>query len=144
MKASISPNNPNYCIKEDLDDSSTVWEFRYDIPLNTPERLLYRKLGLESWDQFPSFIEPPDDVMEFFHGPKSNAEFNCLPWQGYPSANQIGFNLCDALKDLLILKGEITQDEDGNLHEAPEETSTPRTMGSVAEALCTLAETFNF
>ena len=62
-------DNPNFCLYIDPYDSlCTVWEFRYDVPLNDRERLMYRQYGLQTWQEFPPFAEPNPKIMEFFHG----------------------------------------------------------------------------
>lgn len=63
--------NANYCVMEG-EAVDEFWEFRYDVPLDAPETLYWRRGGSNSeldWKPFPPFAEPPAEVMEFFHGP---------------------------------------------------------------------------
>jgi hypothetical protein len=67
--------------------------------------------------------------------------FDVIPAEGYPRTNSLGRALCDALLDVCVMKGYVSVDENSNLKD---ESDIATENGSVAEALCTLAEAFNF
>jgi hypothetical protein len=157
MEAVVSPHNAAYCVWEDLDGQK--WEFSYVVPLDGNEFLQYRAYradigayaaSVQLWLTFPSFAEPPKEVMEFFHGPLKQVEipepdesFGSLGIAGYPAANQIGRDAVEIAKNILVVKGEIIQGEH-LLHDAPNSISAHDDNPSVAEALCTLMEAFNW
>ena len=66
------------------------------------------------------------------------SDFDSLPSEAYPKANAIGASLADSLKDLLVLKGVISEEDNGLLKNQQEDIH-----GEVAEALCLIREVFN-
>lgn len=56
------------------DEHGVTWEFRYVIPMSTPEYLEFRHQGEQLWQELPGWALPPIEVMEFFHGELEQGE----------------------------------------------------------------------
>jgi len=70
----------------------------------------------------------------------SSDGFNTLPIESYPRANELGRTLCNALLDVCVMKGYVSVNEEGTRLKNEDDVLAP----GVAEALCCLAEAFNF
>jgi hypothetical protein len=96
-------------------DTGTKYEMRYDVPqgsTNDRECVLWRVVGHNMWNELPPFADVPEEVSEFWHGPRHRFT---KPDQAGAMDNieeiyRTVINLAVYLKDIGLLPGDYSID----------------------------------